>query len=320
MEMCDSEAGAICCLMKPDTIIADDRPHHERWFYRRMYSAKVFELVCKIYRLFGRSFYRRAAWMIAWAYAVTQHGVRRTVRENLRLLQPDGISDADAKKVFTNFAVTIADYFCVGNIPCHEAEAWCVERSGIEHLEEARKAGHGAILATGHYGFFEFGALLIGRMGWDISVVTLSEPTAALTGWRAAFRGRWGAKTIEIGADAFSSLRILKVLEAGEFAAMLIDRPFGDFTEEVKLPGGSIPFSKSPALIAYMGDSPIVPVVVAGLPDGKYRMVAKPCVWPRRLGLPREEAIRVATQMVAASLVDEFARDPSQWYQFPPLK
>jgi len=304
--------------MEPSS--SDTRPHNHRWFYRKMYSAEIFQMVSRLHRLFGRSFYRAVAWAIGWVYAETHHGVVRTVRENLGLLQPSGVSVAEAKRVFSNFAVTIGDYFTVGNIAQSQADAWCVEREGKEHLSEAYQAGNGAILATGHYGFFEFGALLIGRMGWDISVVTQAEPTAALTAWRAAFRKRWGADTIEIGTDAFASLRVLKTLEAGKFAAMLIDRPFGDFTTDVELPGGKALFSKSPALIAYMGDSAIIPVVVAALPGGKYRMTAKPCIWPRRLGLARDQAVQLATQQVAAALMEEFVRDPGQWYQFPPLR
>lgn len=299
---------------------AEDRPHHERWFYKKLYAAGIFEFTCRVYWLLGRGVYRVVAQAIGWTYATTQPGVRKTVRKNLELLEPDKISEQDATKVFMNFAANIADYIAIGNSSPETVNSWCVEREGRDHLEEAMRGGNGAILATGHYGFFEYGALLIGEMGWDISVVTLSEPTRELTDWRAAFRARWGAKTIEIGPDAFSSIQVLKVLQGGGFAAMLIDRPFGDHTVPVNLPGGVIPFSKSPALLAYMGDAPIVPVVVAGLPGARYRMIAKPCIWPRRLGLPRDEAIQQATRETAASLVDEFRRDPRQWYQFPPLQ
>ncbi|MFY8215841.1 MAG: lysophospholipid acyltransferase family protein [Chthoniobacterales bacterium] len=293
-----------------------NRPHNERWFYRVMYSASTFDIVCRLQRLLGRRFYRVSAGVIAWVYAKTQIGVRQTVLQNLRLLKTSGVSDADATKVFVNFAQAIADYFSLARTSVDAADAWCVERLGRDHLDEARRHGRGAVLATGHYGFFEFGALLIGRMGWEISVVTMSEPTPALTDWRAAYRGRWGAKTIEIGSDAFSSLRVMKALESGQFAAMLMDRPFGDFAVEVGLPGGVISFSKSPALIAYLSDAPLVPVVVAALGRGKYKMIAMPCIWPRRLGLPRDEAVTEATRQAARALVDAFAEDITQWYQF----
>jgi lauroyl/myristoyl acyltransferase len=295
------------------------RPHNERWFYRRLYSSDIFEFTCRVFPFLGRGVYRSVARGIARTYAWTQPGVVTTVQRNLGLLEKREVPRSLARQVFVSFATSIADYIAAGNTPIDQADAWCTERGGIEHLQEARDAGRGAILATGHYGFFEFGSLVLGRMGWPVSIVTLSEPTPQLTDWRAAFRKRWGAETIEIGPDAFSSLRVMRVLEAGGFAAMLIDRPHGDHVTPVALKGGTIPFSLSPALLAYMSDVPVIPVVVAATPDGGYRLIAKPGIWPRRLGLPREAAVKEATVQVAHALVEEFIRDPSQWYQFPPL-
>lgn len=285
-----------------------------------MYSAEVFDIVCRMQRLLGRTVYRAVARTIAWIYAMTQPGVRLTVQNNLCLLKPGGVTNAEATRVFVHFAQTIADYFSLGGISRELADRWCHERTGREYLDEARMHGRGAVLVTGHYGFFEFGALLIGHMGWDISVVTQSEPSPELTDWRATYRNRWGAKTIEIGTDAFSSLRVMKALAGGEFAAMLIDRPFGDFVVDVELPGGVLAFSKSPALIAYLSDAPMVPVVVAEGSRGQYKMSAMPCIWPRRMGLPRDEAVMEATKLAALALADAFAEDITQWYQFPPLR
>lgn len=295
------------------------RPHNERWFYRWLYSSEIFEFTCQVYRFLGRGIYRAVARGIARLYAWTQPGVVTTVQRNLSLLQSQDVPRTMAREVFVSFATSIADYIAAGNTPMAVADSWCTERSGIEYLNEARDAGRGAILATGHYGFFEFGSLVLGQMGWPVSIVTLSEPTRQLTDWRASFRRRWGADTIEIGPDAFSSLRVLRVIEAGGFAAMLIDRPHGGHVTPVELAGGVIPFSLSPALLAYMGDAPVIPVVVAATQSGEYRLVAKPGIWPRRLGLGREAAVKEATTQVAHALVEEFARDPSQWYQFPPL-
>lgn len=299
--------------------MSDTRPHHERWFYRRMYSSDIFEFTRRIYPVLGRGIYRAVARRIAWTYATTQHGVRDTVAKNLRLIAPEA-TERDAVRVFTNFGSCIADYIAIGCESPAKVDTWCRERSGREHLDEAMSAGNGAVLATGHYGLFEYGSLLIHQMGWKISIVTAPEPSTALTTWRAQYRARWGAETIEMGGDAFSSLRVRQVLEGGGFAAMLIDRPFGDFATPVQLPGGTLRFSMSAALVAYLADAPIVPVVIAAIPRAGYRMVALPAIWPRRLGLPRDEAIRTATEQAARALTAEFARDITQWYQFPPLQ
>jgi lauroyl/myristoyl acyltransferase len=295
------------------------KPHNERVFFKLIYTPAIFEFTSRMFRFLGRGFYGAVARSVAWTYAVTQHGVRETVRKNLELLTKEPVSGRDAVRVFTSFGATIADYVAVGNMDQEEAARLCVESAGSEALEEARREGKGAILATAHFGFFEFGALLLGRSGCPVTVVTLSEHTPELTEWRANFRRRWGAETIEIGSDPFSSLRVVQTLSAGGFAAMLADRPFGGPTVPVDLPNGRIAFSTSPALLAWMADCPVIPVTVTRREDGFYRIDSKPCIWPRRLGENRQTCVEEATRQVAESLFQEVARSPHQWYQFVPV-
>ncbi len=297
---------------------AGSKPHYEKWFFKKLYTPPVFELMARLSGVFGRGFCRWVGRMISLGYGSTQGGVREVVRENLRLLG-DGVGTREnAMGVFAEFGETIADFVRLGGMDPEEAEGVCPERAGFEHIDEALSHGKGAILATGHFGFFEFGALLLGKMGLPITVVTLSEHIPALTRWRADFRRKWGAETIEIGPDAFSSLRVVKVLNAGGLAAMLVDRPH-DHAAVVDAPNGRTRFSESPALLAYLGDCPVIPVTISRRADGNYRMVAKPCVWPRRLGDGRADCVRRGTEAVAAALFEEFAREPRQWFHFVPV-
>jgi lauroyl/myristoyl acyltransferase len=295
------------------------KPHFEKLFYRVMYTPRVFELTSRLFPFLNRSIFRAVARSVAWAYAVTQHGVRRVVRDNLSLLSDQPATDRDAIRTFENFGTAIADYVAVGNMEPDRAASLCISTEGLEHLKNARASGRGAVLATGHFGFFEFGALLLGRMGHPVTVVTWSEPTKELTAWRAAFRRRWGAETIEIGTDAFSSLQVVRALAAGRFTALLADRPHDDHAIEVALPGGKIRFSLSPALLAFMADAPIIPVAVAG-DFGGYRLVAKPPIRPREMGEDRQSCVEAATRALADSLFEEIRRDPLQWYQFVPVR
>lgn len=295
------------------------KPHYERTFYKVLYTPQIFEFTSRIFRFLGRRFYIAVAKTVAWTYAVTQHGVRSVVRDNLRVLAGDRMSGRDAVKVFTSYGATIADYVAVGNMDQEEAAALCVEGIGSEHLEAVRASGKGAILATGHFGFFEFGALLLGKRGYPVTVVTLSEPTPELTKWRADFRRRWGADTIEVGPDAFSSLRVVQSVQNGGFAAMLADRPFGGPTVDFELPGGRIAFSSSPALIAYLADCPVIPVAIVRRADGGYRLISKAAIWPREFEGNRDTRVADASRAIAASLFEEIRQFPHQWYQFVPV-
>lgn len=290
------------------------KPHQERAFYKVLYTARSFAFFDWLYHLLGRRAFNAIAGFTGWIYAVSQPGVRRIVADNLQLLTGSPANEEEAASVFRNFGLTISDYLASGNITPAEARSWMEPNIGA--IEAAFENGKGAILATGHFGFFEFGANLLGQRNIPVSVLTLSEPTRALTEWRATFRARWGAKTIEVGREKFASLEIVHALNAGEICAMLVDRPYeNDHTIPIDLPGGQILFSTSAALLARLADCPIIPVAVTRLPGGKYRLTAKPPIFVEK-DKPRKEALETATRALARELFEEIQKAPTQWYQF----
>ena len=294
------------------------KPHTERWAYRSLYRQNIFEWTTRLYPALGRTIYQAISRSVAWFYARTQPIIRGIVEENLRLLGP--ASTRDAVKVFVNFGATIADYVAVGAMPKEDALDLCAEQVGLDYLKEAMRGGLGVILVTGHYGFFEFGPAVLSQHGCRTSIVTAPEPSEELTRWRANWRARWKTETIEVGADPFSSLAVTRALEAGRCVAMLADRPFGEKGIPVNLPNGRISFSAAPALISWMTGSPILPVLITRLDDGRYRITAKPPIVARRTSREhRERDLAECTEKIAEELMEEILRDPLQWYQFVPV-
>jgi lauroyl/myristoyl acyltransferase len=284
-------------------------PHTGRLAYRLGYTGGAFSFLVRLASLAGRRGSGRIASLAAGAYCATQPGIVRVVARNLALL---GCPDAPARRVFENFAATLADYFWLAGRS--RAEAFALADIG-ESLPELKS---GAILATGHFGFFEFGALALSERGYPVSIVTDAEPTPALTAWRAAYRKRWGAETIELGGDAFSSLRAAGELENGRLVAMLVDRPAGGRSLDVALPGGTIPFSMAPAILSWLTGCPVVPVSVRRTPSARYAVRTGDPVAADR-SLPRDVALARCTAQVAEALVRDFLLDPLQWYHFVPL-
>lgn len=298
--------------------MSEPTAHTERLFYRWGYTSAAFALLSGAAGILGRRTCVFLARQIAAFYTASHPSIVEVVKNNLAILTPEQANSSLAKSTFANFAHGLADYLRMGSLPLSAASELCTERTGFEVLESVRTQARGAILATGHFGFFEYGALLLKELNIPVTVLTLGEPTAALTKWRADFRKKWGAETIEIGADSFSSLRVVQALQAGRFCALLVDRPTQGGTLPVRLPGGSVQFSTSAALLAHLADCPIIPVAVSLREDGFYRMTAKPAVILEK-SLPRTQAIEAATRQVANSLVEEFLSAPSQWYHFIPL-
>lgn len=291
---------------------ASTKSHTERLAYRLGYTSSAFSFLRTLSGVTGRGGSSIIAALLARCYCATQPGIVAVVARNLALLGHP-TPDRSAPKVFENFAKTLADYFWLaGKSPEEAAELADIE--GDLDLP----AGCGAVLATGHFGFFEYGALVLGMKGIPVSVVTHAEPTSALTRWRADYRMRWGAQTIELGGDMFSSLRAATAIGNGRLTAMLIDRPVGGRSIDIDLPGGKIPFSMAPALLSWMVGCPILSASVRRTPGGRYAVTTNPLVTADR-NLPRDESLADCTRRVAETLLRDFQRDPLQWYHFVSL-
>jgi len=293
--------------------------HTQRFFYRWTYQPWAFDLVDRLAEPLPREAFQAVARSVAGIYCLTHPNVARTVAENLSLFLKRPATRWETFQVFQHFSAGMADYCWLGRRTLDEAASHCIERSGIEHLEEAQKEGRGAILATGHYSFFEYGAMVLGHMGLPVTVLTLSEPNDELTQLRADYRTRWGARTIEIGQDHFQSLEVVRELGKNQLCAMLVDRPTLGGNIRVDLPGGSTQFSTSAAVLAHLADCPILPVTIRRVKDGNYRLIACPPVRVNR-EMPRDSAINEASLAVANALSEEIGLDPLQWFQFVPVR
>lgn len=289
------------------------KPHTERLAYRLGYTSGAFSFLRALSGRVGRTGSSMIGQMLARAYCATQPGVLAVVARNLELLGHPS-PRRSAPKVFENFARTLADYFYLAGKSREEACALADMEGPLPEIP----AGNGAVLATGHFGFFEYGALILASKGSSVSVITDAEPSTSLTRWRAEYRLRWGSETIELGTDMFSSLRAATAIRQGRVTAMLVDRPSGDRAVEIELPGGKIPFSQAPALLSWMMECPILVGSIRRTPGGRYAVTTSPLITANRK-LPRTESLTDCTRRVAEILIRDFQKDPLQWYHFVPL-
>jgi lauroyl/myristoyl acyltransferase len=293
----------------PDRI---DTPHSGR-----LYRAGIFSLGEAAARALPLRVTRTVAGGVGHAYAWTHPRRVRVVRANLRLL--DASLDAKtARRVYAEFGQTLADYFYLGTRPIAEAARLVSTSSGHEYFDEARRAGRGAIVVTAHFGLFELGALLLAQAGCRTTVLTFPEPSPALSAWRAAFRRRWQAETIEVGADSFAFLEIADRLRRGEMIATLIDRPHPGGDVAVMLPNGPARFSAGILLLAAHCGCPVIPAMIARKADGSYHSQVGP-PFHVRARATRADTLQFYTQQIADIFLPSLCAHPEQWYQFVPL-
>ncbi len=277
-----------------------ERPHYSRVLYRALW----FEIGARFARLVGARTARATGAGLGWLYAVTHPRRCRVVRTNLALIG----AKADARRVFANFGRTLADYFMI-------EPNMIVENIGSEHLYQLASRHEGALLVTVHLGLFELGSMLMPRIGQQPIVLSAPEPSRALGAWRARFRARWGAETLEVGNDNFSFVEITRRLKQGRCVAMLMDRPY----DENFIVVDNIPFSTGPVWLSLLSGAPIVAGTVTALPGGGYRVEAHAPIYTKWLPEGRNATVEHYTKEVAAIFRDAICKHPDQWYQFVDL-
>ena len=277
----------------------------------------MFDAGAWLARTFPLGILRAWAGAVGWFYALTHPRRVAVVRRNLQLL--DGsLGKEEARRVYREFGKTLADYFYIGTRSVDDARRIVTKMEGHEFLREIHAEGKGALVVTAHFGLFELGALMMAQEGIPAAVITYPEPSRDLTEWRAAFRWRWKAETIEVGVDSFAFLEIAEHLRRGKFVATLIDRPHPTDNTAVSLPNGTAHFSAGILLLAAHVGVPVVPALMAREADGNYHSrVFAPITIEQRES--RAETLRFYSQQIADTFAPILCAHPEQWYQFVPL-
>jgi KDO2-lipid IV(A) lauroyltransferase len=258
--------------------------------------------------------------VLAEAYRLTHPRAQSAVRENLALLCGLQLRESTVRATFRNFGATLADYFQLGARTKQDALALIETRRGFENIQSALADGKGALLVTVHTGLFELGGLLMEKFHLPLVVLSLPEPSPALNQWRAAYRQRWGAETLEVGVGQFSFVEIARQLAGGKCVAMLTDRPQGNGDAVlVDFPHGKVPFSTGPVWLSLLTGAPLVAATILATESGGYALEALPPLRTQWRGPDRAATVREFTLELASCFREPLCNHPDQWYQFVPL-
>jgi KDO2-lipid IV(A) lauroyltransferase len=183
-----------------------------------------------------------------------------------------------------------------------------VEFEGEDRVKAAHALGRGALLFTGHFGYWEINALVHALALQPMAVLArpldnpllndLLEQVRCLTGNSVIYRR--GALR-----------RVLRTLAANQAVAMLIDQHVQ--TDAVYVDFFNRPVSTTTALaaIALRTGAPVIPVFALPLPDGRFRVVYEHAVDPPKPDDP--DALRDFTQRCTDVLEMYVRRYPGLW-------
>lgn len=239
------------------------------------------------------------------------------VRKNLQVvLETSEVPPGQVREVFRNFAMYLVDFFRFSRLTPEKVRRW-VRIEGLEWMQAALENGHGAIGVTAHLGNYELAGAVLSLLGFPVTGVVLTHQNERVDRFFTRQRARVGVAGIPIqtiGRKAFFE-KALKVLRRNGILGLVADRDFFQHGIDLTLFGKRIRVPTGPAAFSLRTGAPIVPSFLVREPDGTYRFVMERSIRCPE-GVPRDEAIRSATQSCLDVMARYIRRYPTQWYMF----
>jgi len=184
-----------------------------------------------------------------------------------------------------------------------------VEFDGDDRVRTALAAGKGAIIVTGHFGFWELGGLAHPLVLPPFWVLARPLDNPLLHDLLEQIRCATGNKVIyKQGALR----RVLRALEQNDCVAILIDQ-YSQAAESVPVEffGRPAPTTAALASLALRTGAPLLPAVALPLPGGRYRMIYEPPI--EMPAADSADPVRELTQRCADVLEMYVRRYPHLW-------
>ncbi len=183
--------------------------------------------------------------------------LRRRAERNLAFALPD-LSEAEREEILTgmfdNLARVALEYRYLKRL---STEPGRFEVSGLEHLNAAREAGRGAVLATGHFGNWEMIRVAFARHGWPPALIYRAFNNPLFDDSAASMMRTTDAPLFHKGRRG--SLGMMRHIRAGGCALLLTDQRFSR-APEIPFFGKPAQTSLGAAEIALNNDTALLPV------------------------------------------------------------
>jgi phosphatidylinositol dimannoside acyltransferase len=245
-------------------------------------------------------------------------GRRRMVERHLQRTHGRPLAGAElqreVRRAFDSYARYWVESF---RVPAMSGEAIdsAMTAVGLEHMEAAKAAGKGAIMALPHLGGWDYGGAWLARNGYPLTVVVEPLDPPELLEWFADLRRSLGMEVVPLGREA--STAVMRTLRANGQVALLSDRDITGGGVEVELFGERTTLPAGPATIALRTGAALLPTTVYYEGDDHHRGIIRPPIDCTRQGSLRDDVARI-TQVLADELADLIRQAPEQWHVMQP--
>jgi KDO2-lipid IV(A) lauroyltransferase len=244
------------------------------------------------------------------------HALDRRHREvalrNLELAMPE-IPPAERKRLvkrcFRHFGAALCDVISAGRFDARQiCERLSIE--GWENIHLAASAGKGFFVLSPHLGMWESVAPVIGLYHAPMHIIMRPADNPYLNRELLAAREQFGNRTIPKRGAA---RRMLETLREGGIVGILIDQRV-QAREGVEVPFFGRPALTTPVLarVSLRTGAPVLPVAMFPEPEGRYRLVIHPPIFPSDTE-EGDEADVALTRRYLEVAEQDIRRHPEQW-------
>lgn len=243
-------------------------------------------------------------------YAIDGHHRRLAVAQ-LRAAFPER-SERDcraiARRTFVHFGRALVTVLRISTL-APDALLASMEVEGADHVRRALAAGRGAMIYSGHFGYWELHGLTHALVLGPMSVLARPLDNPYLHELLERMRTATGNRVIyRQGAMR----RVLRALHGNECVAFLIDQHIhGADAVTVRFFGRPAATTSALAALALRTGAPIIPAFAIPLDDGRCRLVYEPPIEPPAAS--GEDAVLELTQRCTDVLEQWVRRYPHLW-------
>ncbi len=260
----------------------------------------------------------RGAFDAAGRYAAGRAGRgARQLRANLRVATGGKLAEDELTELTSRALRSYARYwqeaFRLPRLPAARIVAGTVH-TGLEHLERARDAGRGVVIALPHSGNWDAaGVWLVDWLGGPFTTVAERLRPESLYRRFLAYRESLGIRVLPLtGGERPSSAVLREELAAGGFTCLLTDRDLGPGGVPVEFFGRPATMPAGPALLAAQTGAALHPAVCR-FTDRGWEFAVRPEVRVDGPGRLRDR-VAAGTQGIADAFTAGLAVRPEDWH------
>ena len=181
--------------------------------------------------------------------------------------------------------------------------------TGKEHIDAALSHGRGAILLTGHLGFWEAGGYLLTRIGYRPAFVAKPMRNPLVDGYFRRMREASGSSYIDSRRGA---RRILRTLQENRLVGVLMDQHVRRQDGVEVLFFGRLAWT-TPIIteMAMKYQVPVIPAFTWRTKDDCHEVIIQPYFFLEGRG---NDAVRENTARLNRVIEEAVRRDPAQWF------